>query len=177
MITVEDIEEIKQVKHRYCRAIDTKNWADLRSCFSDDAEYAGTATVANGPDEFTAGVERRIGPLTTVHQVMNPEIREDGDGARGSWAMQDFITWDPDTDVPDFLRGSEEQRSVLGFGYYEEKYGRTDAGWKITWMRLTRIATIPIFDLPPTLSPDQELNSVWAAPFQDWMAGGGYRAP
>lgn len=176
MVSVEDIEEIKQLKHRYCRAIDTKHWADLRSVFSDDAEYAGTATVADGPDAFVAGVQRGIGHLTTVHQVMNPEIRADGDGARGSWAMQDYITWKPDDKVPRFLRGSQEQRSVLGFGYYEEKYGKTLDGWKITWMRLTRLAMVPMFDLPPQLTVEQELNAVWGPPRGEWMEGGGYKA-
>ena len=178
MITVEDIEEIKQLKHRYCRAIDTKHWADLRSVFSDDCEYAGTATVAAGPDEFVAGVERALGHVITVHQVVNPEIREEGEGrARGSWAMQDYITWRSEDEVPEFLRGSAEQRSVLGFGYYEEKYAKTADGWKIAWMRLTRLAMVPMLDLPPHLKPEQELKEAWGHPRKEWMDGGGYRAP
>ena len=52
------IEEIKQLKARYFRCMDTKDWAGLQAVFSDDAEFdmrgeaadkSKAARIINGP--------------------------------------------------------------------------------------------------------------------------------
>jgi 3-phenylpropionate/cinnamic acid dioxygenase small subunit len=34
-----DLEEIKQLKARYCRLVDAKEWAGFRTLFADDAVF------------------------------------------------------------------------------------------------------------------------------------------
>ena len=49
MITLEDIEEVKQLKARYFRCVDLKRWPEFREVFSDDCWYEGTAAAAARP--------------------------------------------------------------------------------------------------------------------------------
>jgi len=178
MINLEDIEEIKQLKARYCRAVDLKLWPTLRGVFADDCEFAGTATVATDPDRFVAGVERLLSGVTTAHHLHNPEIRGiDAGRAAGVWAFQDYLSWEPETEVAGFLRGSERQTSVLGFGYYEEEYAKGAGGWRIARIVLTRQKMIPLFEEMPIFGRGEELDQVWGRPTGEWMKDGGYRAP
>ena len=74
-----DIESIKQLKARYCRYLDTKDWDRWRDLFTDD--FVGDTTEAGGSlivgvDEFMAYTRNTIGKPSqaTVHQVHAPEI-------------------------------------------------------------------------------------------------------
>jgi hypothetical protein len=75
-----DLESIKQLKARYCRLLDTKQWSAWRQVFTDDfvsdtSEAGGK--VVQGGDEFVAFVRQQIGQpsQTTVHQVQAPRSR------------------------------------------------------------------------------------------------------
>ncbi|HEX4504356.1 MAG TPA: nuclear transport factor 2 family protein, partial [Alphaproteobacteria bacterium] len=78
------IEEIKQLKARYFRSMDTKNWAGLQAVFSDTAELdmrgeaadkskAATALVVGAPD-IMAFIRNAVLELVTVHHGHMPEI-------------------------------------------------------------------------------------------------------
>lgn len=177
MITLEDIEEIKQLKARYCRCVDLKRWGEFREVFSDDCRYEGTASAAAGPDEFVQAVASALTELKSVHHVHNAEIRPTGDTrARGSWSLQDYLFWEPEARVPSWLRAGPEQVSVVGFGIYEEEYEKTSRGWKIARTRLSRLALIPLFR-DSALSPGHTaLASVWGEPDLEWLDGGGFKA-
>lgn len=73
MITLEDVEEIRQLKARYCRCVDLKRWDELREVFSDRCCYEGTAATAAGRDEFVWAVAESLEELKSVHHVHNPE--------------------------------------------------------------------------------------------------------
>ena len=177
MITLEDIEEIKQLKARYCRCVDLKRWAEFREVFSDGCLFEGTASAATGPDEFERAAPSALTEVETVHHVHNPEIKPvSDDRARGSWSLQDYLFWEPDARVPAWLRASPEQVSVAGFGIYEEQYEKTKSGWKIARTRLSRLALIPLFQHPPRPGSPAALESVWGEPDQEWLAGGGFKA-
>ena len=49
---IDDIEAIKQLKARYCRTMDTKDWAAMRQVFTDDVEMD---TTASGGGVVTGG--------------------------------------------------------------------------------------------------------------------------
>ena len=40
---MDEIEAIKQLKARYCRTMDTKDWPGMRQVFTDDVEMDTTA--------------------------------------------------------------------------------------------------------------------------------------
>ena len=59
-----DIELIKQLKARYCRHLDAKDWTAWRELFADDfvSEIAGTGgRVIVGADEFVSYTRSTLG--------------------------------------------------------------------------------------------------------------------
>ena len=120
---------ITELKARYCRCLDTKDWEGYAAVFADDVVLDTTA--AGGPrfegrEAAVAGVRAAVERAITTHHVHSPEITVDGDVAHAIWAMQDRNIW-------------PESRSLLGFGHYHETYVRRDGRWQIAESRLTRI--------------------------------------
>ncbi|HTQ19019.1 nuclear transport factor 2 family protein [Mycobacterium sp.] len=126
------IESIKQLKARYCRYLDTKDWAAWRTIFTDDfvsdtAEAGGKLIV--GADDFVAFTRKNIGRRSqaTAHQVHAPEIElTSATTARGVWALQDVVRFGAGV-------------SLVGYGHYHETYEKTDGQWLIKSSKLTRL--------------------------------------
>jgi uncharacterized protein (TIGR02246 family) len=127
---VDDVEAIKQLKARYFRTMDTKDWAGMREVFTDDvvmntAESGGG--IVTGADEFLAFLAATLEDAVTVHHGHMPEIDlTSATTARGIWALQDVIIW------PDGTR-------LHGYGHYHETYAKVDGEWRITSSTLTRL--------------------------------------
>jgi SnoaL-like domain len=122
--------EICNLKARYCRCLDTKDWAGYAAVYTEgailDTEPSGGKRVA-GRDALVAYVRSSISEDTiTTHHVHAPEIDIDGDTATGIWAMQDRNIW-------------PNGRKLLGFGHYHERYRRENGQWLIAESKLTRI--------------------------------------
>jgi hypothetical protein len=122
--------EICNLKARYCRCLDTKDWDGYAAVYTEDAVLdtspAGGLRV-EGRDELVSYVRSSITEDTiTTHHIHAPEIEIDGDKAKGIWAMQDRNIW-------------PSGRKLLGFGHYHERYVRVDGAWKIAESKLTRI--------------------------------------
>lgn len=122
--------DICNLKARYCRCLDTKDWQGYAEVFAVDAVLdtspSGGLTVA-GRDALVAYVRSSISEDTiTTHHIHAPEIAIDGDTATGIWSMQDRNIW-------------PNGRKLLGFGHYHERYVRTADGWRIAESSLTRI--------------------------------------
>jgi len=136
------IENIKQLKARYFRLMDTKQWADLAALFSADAivdmrDSAGVRDENNlftGGSGFVTALRGFIEPLVTVHQGHTPEIEITSDtSARGIWAMEDVL-WLPE--------GSPSQlpfKHLRGYGHYHETYECVNGHWLIKSSRLSRL--------------------------------------
>jgi uncharacterized protein (TIGR02246 family) len=127
---MDDIEAIKQLKARYCRLMDTKDWAGYRRLFSDDVVIDTTESggeVVEGADAFLAFLVAAIGAVVTVHQCHTPEIElTPPNTATGVWAMEDMLRF------PD---GTE----LHGYGHYHETYEKTADRWRIASSRLSRL--------------------------------------
>jgi hypothetical protein len=137
-ITVEqrllDIEEIKKLKARYFRLLDTQRWDDWGQVFTADAvmELPEINAVNTGRSEIVQRVSSALEGARTVHHGHMPEIELTGlDSARGTWAMHDFVEWPP--------KESGERVGLTGYGHYVEKYVREDGEWRIAWTRLERL--------------------------------------
>ncbi|MBF4163540.1 nuclear transport factor 2 family protein [Nocardioides acrostichi] len=134
-----DLEAIKQLKYRYLRTLDTKDWDAFEACFTPDvtADYAGldfadrAALVDYMRTNLGAG-------LITEHQVHHPEITIDGARAHGRWYLRDRVL------VPamNYL--------LEGAAFYEDDYVRTDDGWRVshTGYRRTYELTLDLADWP-----------------------------
>jgi len=128
-----DIEQIRQLKSRYFRYLDTKNWAAWRTLFTDDMVAKvddmdeDRPNLADGGDEFVERVSGMLAGTITVHHGHMPEITLTGpDGATGIWAMEDRLEY-------------PGELSVHGFGHYHETYRRSANGWQIATLHLTRL--------------------------------------
>ncbi len=127
---MDDTEAIKQLKARYCRLMDTKDWASYRRCFTHDVTIDTTdsgGNVITGADEFLVFLIAAIGGVVTVHQCHTPEIEiTSATTATGIWAMEDMLRF------PD---GSE----LHGYGHYHERYEKCAGEWLIKASTLTRL--------------------------------------
>ena len=96
-----EIESIRQLKARYCRYLDAKDWVAWRNLLTDDfatdlADVGGA--VINGADVFVAFCRMTLGrsPHPTVHQVHAPEIAlTSATTATGVWALNDVVRLAP----------------------------------------------------------------------------------
>jgi hypothetical protein len=131
------IEEIKQLKARYFRCVDTFNLEGWLSVFTDNAKLAFDLSVGYGASEkpqvyrvegkkgiaefWAAGTSR----YQTVHHGHMPEIEIISDTeAKGVWAMEDIV---------------ETPGDILhGYGHYWETYRKVDGKWLIETLHLTR---------------------------------------
>ena len=127
---MDDIEAIKQLKARYCRTMDTKDWAAMRRVFTDDVVVDTSASdggVMSGADEFMAFLSETLADVVTVHHCHTPEIDvTSATTATGIWAMEDKLRW------PD---GTE----LHGYGHYHEVYDKRGDEWLIKQVTLTRL--------------------------------------
>ncbi len=120
---------IANLKARYCRFLDTKDWAAYAALFTDDVVIDTTASGGprmEGREAALASIRASLDTAKTVHHVHSPEIEIDGDTARAVWAMQDQLSW-------------PNGRRLSGAGHYHERYVRQDGVWKIAESRLTRL--------------------------------------
>lgn len=138
-----DIEAIKQLKARYCRHLDTKDWAAWRTLFTDDfvsdtSEAGGKVIV--GADDFVAFLRKTLGRPSqrTAHQVHAPEIElTSPTTARGVWALQDVVRLGPGL-------------TLVGYGHYFETYENVAGQWLIKTSKLTRLRediVTPVFSI------------------------------
>ena len=75
-----DIEAIKQLKARYFRYVDTKQWDDLKALFTSDARFSVDGGSGHyewdAPEEFIAHVSKSLGgAAVSVHQGHPPARR------------------------------------------------------------------------------------------------------
>ena len=124
MQTLLEIEEIKQLKARYFRGIDTANLDLLRTVLADDVQIRFDSPTyqfeINGMDDAmnfyrNAFTNRRFG----MHHGHTPEIKVNGDTATGTWYLHDiFINLD-------------EQTILTGSALYEDSYIKVGGNWRV----------------------------------------------
>ncbi len=131
------LDNIRSLKARYCRMLDTKDWAGFAALFTQDAVMDVSQDTGNPPitgiPAILSQVRFAVDDAATSHQVHTPEITFDGpDSAQGVWAMQDRVVWQPGkSPIPGVA-------SITGYGQYHESYRREGGEWKIAALRLSR---------------------------------------
>jgi SnoaL-like domain len=133
-----DYEAIHSLKARYCRLLDTKDWATFIDLFTDDVILDVTADTGQSPfygrDALIATIQAAVANARTAHQVHSPEIIITGDSATAIWAMQDRVIWDAGhSPIP-------PATGITGYGHYHESYLRGDDSiWRMASLTLTRL--------------------------------------
>jgi hypothetical protein len=128
--TIKAWRELSEAKARYCRLLDTKDWAGFAGLMVEefvlDVTEGTQVPVINGRDAAIKQIQSSILTAKTAHQVHTPEIKLEGDEARVIWAMQDRVVWNA-------------ERSLTGYGHYHERWVRRGGEWKLAALRLTRL--------------------------------------
>jgi ketosteroid isomerase-like protein len=121
---LEDTEEIRALKARYCDYCDNGYDPDgIASLMTDDAVWDGGRTfgVRNGKEEIRRHFQAAAARVAIArHQVMNPIIEVDGDTATGQWLL-----FQPCTDAG-------VDGAVWLAATYRDEYRRVDGRWLIS---------------------------------------------
>jgi uncharacterized protein (TIGR02246 family) len=138
-----DVEAIKQLKARYFRTLDTKDWDGFGDVFARDAvlEVPEADMVVRGRDAIVDAVRDPLTGTRTVHHGHMPEIEVTGDDtATGIWAMADYVEWSGAGG------GAEagERVGIQGYGHYREEYVREEGRWRIARSHLERLRVDPL---------------------------------
>ena len=131
------IEEIKQLKARYFRCMDSKDWEGFAAVLAPDVTVDYTPPGGNQKDWSTSGaanvvsfVRKTVESAVTVHHGHMPEVEViSAANARGIFAMEDLIWW------PEGAR----RKTLHGWGHYHETYEKVEGKWLIKTLRLTRL--------------------------------------
>ena len=124
---MDDLEEIKKLKARYFRGLDSKDWELYRDVFAEDLvadmTTAGGDKIYYDRETFVAYVQS-LQLVQSVHHGHMPEIElTSATTATGVWAMEDFNLW-------------EDGVQNHGYGHYFETYEKTDGRWRIKSTKL-----------------------------------------
>ncbi len=135
-----EIDAICQLKARYFRLMDMKDWAGWADCFTEDVVVRVDSAVSDGRelvapfplpagrDAFVAQNAETLRGVVTVHHGHMPEITLTSEtAASGVWAMEDKLIW-------------RDGSRLHGYGHYHETYRReADGAWRIATLDLTRL--------------------------------------
>lgn len=123
-------EEIKLLKARRDRAVDTKDWDLYLSLHAPDhVSHNEGYPRWESAQEMIDNVSQLLGPQSkSVHHSHTPEITFESDAkAKGIWAMEDMI-----------FDAATETMVVHGFGHYHETYEKRGDRWLFTSRQLKR---------------------------------------
>lgn len=116
-----DLQAIRQLKHRYCHNIDRRRYDEVLDCFTEAGSFgrAGQDPFVgeDGLREFTEEVFDESYEYS-AHIVTNPLIEVDGTAATGEWYL--FILFE-------LADGEVGWRH----GYYTDEYREVDGEWLI----------------------------------------------
>jgi hypothetical protein len=130
------IEQIKQLKARYFRCVDTKDWTGFKGVFAPDVIFDVSQDVAGciltSPDSIVQFASVPLTGCVSVHHGHCPEIEiTSRTTATGIWAMEDMLRWADDSPSP--------IKALHGYGHYIETYERLEGIWYIKTWKLTRL--------------------------------------
>ncbi|WP_395307151.1 nuclear transport factor 2 family protein [Mycobacterium sp. AMU20-3851] len=125
--------EIENLLTRYCRAVDSKDWAAYRAMFTDDArvDYSAAGLVVGSVEDAVRYLGRHQQAISVgMHYVTNIDVTnidvtnigatDDGDTATVIAMWFNAVT----------LPGSEDVRFF--FGRWHDDLVRTENGWRIS---------------------------------------------
>jgi hypothetical protein len=132
MDSAADLEVIRQLKYAYFRTLDLKQWDALGELLAEDAtaSYEDGKTVLEGRTAIVGWLASVLGDpgIVTEHHGHHPEITFTSDTtAHGTWYLQDRVIV-PSADV-----------EIGGTAFYDDRYRRTDVGWRIAHTGYTRV--------------------------------------
>jgi hypothetical protein len=137
------LREIEQLKYRYLRTLDLKDWDEFAQVFEPEATGSyGEGLEFGSAAEIVAFMRESLGPdIITVHQVHHPEISlaHSGTAASGVWMLTDRVI------------AVSHGVLIEGASMYRDEYRRgADGQWRISRTGYERIyeSTMALADWP-----------------------------
>lgn len=123
---LEDLEEIRQLKHRYAAFCDDHFDADgIASLFTEDGIWEGPGLHHVGREAIRR-FWQPVDPPFASHLMTNPVISIDGDRANGTWWM-----------IGPMSRLEEGRRvAYWQLATYDDEFVRTPDGWRFRHLRV-----------------------------------------
>lgn len=144
------LEELRQLKYRYLRSLDLKQWDEFADTLAPDIEASyGRRLSFTGRDAVVDYMRTSLpGTIITVHQCHHPEITVDGDTATGTWYLEDKVI------VTEF------RMLLTGAAFYNDTYTRgADGKW-----RISRTSYVRSYEATETLDDSWKLTANrWAS--------------
>ena len=126
-----DRETIRDLACRYAHHVWQKDVPAAVDLFTDDGEMdTGDAPVIKGREALLESYERMLGDAQFHPFVHNHVVDLHGETATGTCYLD--------------LRATMEGRSMIGSGYYEDRYARVDGEWKFRSRKLTLCYLVPL---------------------------------
>jgi len=132
------IESLRELKARYCRLADHKEWDQLADLFTEDASLrfydAGgqIRSQINGRDAIARKLENSVGAAQPIHHIFSAEfVISSATEAQAVWAMEDRLI------QPEGVKARFQ--TMHGFGHYHEDYRLTGGRWLISKLQQTRL--------------------------------------
>lgn len=157
-----DYKEIIELKARFGRLADAKDWEAFKDVFSVDATFdLGAGQVMHGGETYAYAVRDMLEGAVSLHRFSMPEITFlSATEAKGIWVLHDYNVWPSDPE-------DGERRGYNGHGREYETYRKIDDVWKITsWrLRYDRLDPLPREPLPKTIlgGPDALRDEAYLA--------------
>ncbi len=126
-----DREAIRDLACRYAHHVWQKQGAAAIELFTEDGEMdTGNPPVLRGRTTLLEAYERMLGDGNFQPFVSNHVISLDGDEASGTCYLD--------------LRATRDERSMLGSGFYEDRYRREEGEWRFRSRRLHLSWLVPL---------------------------------
>jgi SnoaL-like domain len=128
------IEEIHQLKARYMRCMDTKDWVCWEGVFAPNFRFKAGSVERYGGKEMVQSTHRSglFDRVRTVSHAYTPEIEIlSPTTARGTWAVDFMHYWPAGSGA---VQGGEEGKPGTWNhtdGYYQDTYVKIDGKWLI----------------------------------------------
>jgi hypothetical protein len=132
MSALEDVEAIRDLARRYAHHVWQNEVGKLAGLFAEDGEMdPGTRPPLRGRVALDAGFREML----TTGSVFLPFVQQhvvdlDGDTATGTCYID--------------LRAEVGGKSMIGAGWYADRYVRTPGGWRIQSRKLTLRFFVPL---------------------------------
>jgi hypothetical protein len=127
MASFQDEREVLDVIIRYATALDTHDWALLRTCWADQIDVDYGRKLWTTGDEITKDFAARHTGLRPMHMYGNHTIEDLGPGrAKARTYFRARLLY-PDGSL--FIRSD---------GWYDDELTKTDGKWRITRRRIVR---------------------------------------
>ncbi len=126
-----DRETIRDLACRYAHHVWQKDVPAAVDLFTEDGEMdTGDAPVIKGREALLESYQRMLGDAQFHPFVHNHVVELHGETATGTCYLD--------------LRATMDGRSMIGSGYYEDRYVRVDGEWKFRSRKLTLCYLVPL---------------------------------